>query len=411
MAPRKPKELKPLFVNHLLEAVKFVAHAQQGKGDEAATHSIIRYGTIIASDRTLAAGARIVEDDLDCCPQTERLMLALKRCGEEHSIVQQPDSLFVRSGEFSAYVPLCDPGKLTVAIPDPACAPLGDEFRAALKATSVLVKENAATVLQSCIQLGAYSACSTNGTVILEAWHPYDMPPGLLIPKRFADAVVKIRKAIKSFGFSADTLTIHFEDASWIRTNLYKEKIPDMLSKLVRIENPATPFPVGFFGQVAEIAKWSEDGRVYVSDSTISSHPPTAERTGSVLSFPIADMAENASYPIASLKLISKLATHFDDRVAEKVTMFFGPRLRGAIAREPIVSTKPQGSGVCYCGQTMDGHSTYDNHAPTEMPEYSQEEANRLSNEDKARRGVPNTCWHGTPDGQQCDKCDDDIPF
>jgi hypothetical protein len=342
MAPRKPKSIKPLFVNHLLEAVKFVSHAQKSKGDEMATHSTIRYGNILAFDRTVAAGARVIEEDLDCCPQTERLLLALERCAEEHTIIQQPDSLFVRSGEFSAYVPLCDASKLTIPIPDPPVAPLGDEFRAALKATSVLVKENAPTVLQSCIQIGAYSACSTNGTVIIEAWHPYDMPPGgFLIPKAFAESVLKIRKGIKSFGFSMPTMpglatfTIHFDDASWLRTNLYKEKIPNMLSKLVSCSLAPAPFPVGFFTQVEQIAKWSEDGRVYINDKTISSHPPTIERSGSVLTYPIEDMI-NASYPIAALKLISKLATHYNDIAADKITMFFGHNLRGAIAREPI---------------------------------------------------------------------------
>lgn len=346
--PRKSKPKQQLFVNHLLEAVKFISHAQKSKGDEMATHCMIRYGQIIAFDRTLAAGTSVVEQDLDCCPQTDRLLMALERCGEEHVIVQQDQTLTVRSGEFVGHVPLCDPAKLPIAVPDPQEAPLGDAFRAALKVCGSLVKDSAPTVLQSCIQLNPYSCVSTNGNVILEAWHGFDFPPGgLLIPKAFADAVVKIRKTIVSFGFSkpdapgAPTFTIAFEDGSFLRTNRYKDKIPDMLARLVPCSE-STPFPAEFFRQVADIAKWSEDGRVYLDNSRISSHPQGAAKVGSELSFPMPEMRQGMSYSIASLKAIAPFATSYNDRVSEHSTMFFGPNLRGAIAHESLLKVSEE---------------------------------------------------------------------
>jgi hypothetical protein len=338
---RKAKQ--QLFVNHLLQAVKFISHAQKGKGDEMATHCMIRYGQIIAFDRTLAAGTSVVEQDLDCCPQTDRLLMALERCGEEHVIVQQDQTLTVRSGEFVGHVPLADPSKLPVAVPDPQQAPLGDAFRAALKVCGSLVKDSAPTVLQSCIQLNPYSCVSTNGNVILEAWHGFDFPPGgLLIPKAFADAVLKIRKTISGFGFSslsmpgAATFTVHFSDGSWLRTNRYKDKIPDMLARLVPCSE-STPFPAEFFRQVADIAKWSEDGRVYLDDSRISSHPQGAAKVGSELSFPMPEMRQGMSYSISSIKAIAPFATSYNDSASEHSTMFFGHSLRGAIAHESLL--------------------------------------------------------------------------
>lgn len=343
MAPRKPKAA--LFINQLLEAVKHVSAVQNGKGDDPTIHCQVRYGQIIAYSRSLAAGAPIVELDLDCCPQTEKLRLALERCGSEHSITQQADSLFVRSGDFSAYVPLCDPAKLSVPVPDPACAPLGDTFRSAVQACGTLLKENAATVLQSCIQLNAWSCVSTNGNVILEAWHGFDFPPlGMLISKAFADVIVKSNKKIVSFGFSSPTMpgpptfTVHFEDRSWYRTNLETAKIPDILKKLTAATYHAL-IPIDFFKQVAEIGKWSADGRVYFRNATMTSHPPQVERTGSVLSYDLVGLHLEGSYSVASLKLISKYATHFDTAG----TMFFGNNLRGAIAHEQI--------NEGYCGE------------------------------------------------------------
>ena len=334
MAARKTAT-KQLFVNHLLEAVKFVGLAQRGNGDETTQHAIVRYGAIIASNRTLAAGARIAEDDLDCCPHVDRLRLALEHCGQEHTIIQSADSLFVRSGEFSAYVPLCDPAKLTVATPDPAVAPLGDAFRASLVVAGSLVRENAPTVLHSCIQLNPYSVVATNGAVILEHWHGFDMPPGLLIPKSFAEAVCKSRGVIAAFGFTKATFTIHYEDKSWLRTNLYQEEIPNMLAKLPcgPVERPV---PAGFFKQVAEVAKWSEDGRVYFREFVMSSHP--SNTAGCFELKPESGLPEYVSYTAASLKSISQFATHFEDRINPHATMFFGTNLRGVIAHEAITA-------------------------------------------------------------------------
>jgi hypothetical protein len=334
--PRKYKASETLFVNHLLEAVKHVSHAQRSRGDEAMTHCMIRYGRIVAFDRTIAAGAPVIEDDLDCCPQTERLRLALERCGAEHQIVQDAGSLFVRSGEFSAYVPLCDPAKLSTPIPDAACAPLGDAFRASLMITASLVKESAPTVLQSAVQLNPGSTVASNGTAILEAWHGFDMPPGLVIPKLFADAVVKCRKKIVAFGFSDLTLTVHFEGDCWLRTNLYKrDSVPSMLEKFVNVETMHA-FPEGFFSQVADIAKWSEDGRVYIDNFLISSHRPDKRNVGSSLSFPMTELMQGVSYSINALRSIAKFATHYQDRATPNVTMFFGNGLRGAMAHESI---------------------------------------------------------------------------
>jgi hypothetical protein len=375
MPKRKTKstESDVIFVNPLLEAVKHCMAAQRSKGDELMTHSLIRYGQILAFDRTVAAGAPVIEDDLDCAPHTDRLRMALERCGPEYQIVQEPTSLFTRSGEFSAYVPLCDPGKLSTPVPDAPIAPLGDAFRAALKATGPLVKDSAPTVLQSCIQLNSFSCVATNGSVIVEAWHGFDMPPGLLIPKSFCDAVVKSKRKIVSFGFSMPekgeaTFTVWFEGRFWYRTLLFREKIPDMMSKFVNVD-AWHPVPEGFFAQVGEIAKWSEDGKVYIADRKISSHPPDKQQVGSCLSFPLEGMQQDVWYSITSLKAIGNVAAYFNDDAPNVMMFSDGNVVRGVVARLPIHETLrchrcgcEMKGGICqnYGCETPRGPQTYD---------------------------------------------------
>lgn len=312
----------------LLDAVKFISHAQRSKGNERATHSLVRYGHIVANDGLLAAGSPIAEDDLNCCPQTDRLRLALERCGTEHQIVQSDDSLFLHSGEFSAYIPLCDAAKLAVAVPDPALGPLGEAFRTALRVVGSLVRDSAPTLLQSCLQLDTSSCIATNGFVILQYWHGFDMPPGLLVPKQFVDAVCRIKKPISAFGFSQETFTIHFEGDCWLRTNLFRERIPNMEAKLSD-EVKRTPWPDGFFEQAALVAKFSEDGDLYLNDSLIRSHK--TGNLGCYQSYPMKDIPSCVIYQASTLAAIAKYATHFNC-CSESFTMIYGENLRGAIA-------------------------------------------------------------------------------
>lgn len=341
------RKTKVVVSNQLLDAVRFVALAQRARGDEMSTHCMIRYGTIIAQSPMLAAGARIEEDELSCFPQTSLLRAALESCSTEHQIVQREDGLFVRSGEFSAYVPVVQALNAAVPVPDAAIAPLHDAFRHSLTVTSVLAKDNARTLLQSCIQLNNGSTIATDGGVILEHWHGISMPPGLLVPKRFAEALGKVKKKLVSFGFSKTSFTVHFEDGAWLRTDLYTDKIPDMMSKLVNPSHQAE-IRTGFFVNAVTVGQWSEDGSIYVYEDCIRSHHPDNVRL-TAYQFPMSGLTQNVSYSLAALSVISKHAQRFDDKVAPGATMFFGDNVRGAIAHTRIVR-----KNICQrCGSMM----------------------------------------------------------
>ena len=320
----------------LLEQTRFIRLAQRKRGDEMATHCQIRYGMMIAYDRVLAAGAPILETDLECCPQSEMLLWALEQCGS-YSITQGADGLVLRSDAFTGIIPVCDPAKLTTPTPDAPIAPLGDAFRAALKVSGSLVKESASTLLQSCAQIDAGTCIATDGFVILQAWHGFDMPSGLLVPKAFIDALVKTRKQIVSFGYTpSETFTVHFSDQSWLRTHLYRDKIPSMAAKLKESEH-TFELPKEFFKEVVKVAKWSEDGRVYFYEDVIRSHKTVT--VGCHQSFHMPEFRQGISYYAGALGRIASFATHFDDS-HEGLTMFYGTGLRGAIVHDSINTPK-----------------------------------------------------------------------
>jgi hypothetical protein len=343
-APKTPKAKTVKTAFPLLEAVQFSQLAQRPKGDVMATHCCIRYGGITAFDRTIAAGTIIREDDLACFPNTALLSMALMRCGPEYKIVQTADKLYLESGNFSAYIPLSAGEAILTAIPDAPVAPLGDEFRDAIKAVGILVKDAGATLLQMAIQLNPFTCIATNGQVIIEAHHGYDMPPfKMLIPKRFADVLNKTKKKIVSFGYSqgvTPTFTVHFEDRSWLRTNLYKEKFKEDLVARVAVDpTHKRPIPAHFFEAAADVGAWSEDGKVYCFDGRISSHPASKQNTGSARTFAMEGFAENRIYSLAALKLIAKQAISMDSETVKGITLFFGNAVRGAVMHEYIEPT------------------------------------------------------------------------
>src|ERR1019366_5278854 len=319
----------------LLAAVKFVSNAQRKAGITIDTHAIARYGYLVAFDGVLAAGCPIVETDLNCCPHIEKLKLALEQVGTEYQITQNEDSLFLRSGEFSAYIPLAEPSQLTVAVPDAPVAALNEAFRVAVQVCGSLVKDSAQTLMQSCIQLDNGFAISTSGSVIFQYWHGCSMPPALLIPKRFADALNKIKKPLASFGFSKKTFTVHFDDNSWLRTNLYQEKILSIESKLEKSDE-TIQFPPEFFEQASLVAKWSENGDVYLKDGLIHSHNPNTHPTcASYRSCEMELLPNNLIYNAAAIAAICKYAYSYDSSFGN-LTMFYGDNLRGAIAHKQL---------------------------------------------------------------------------
>jgi hypothetical protein len=358
--PKPPKPPKPAkakkkekTVNPLFEAVKFIALAQKSKGDEMTTHCMIAYGGITAFDRTIACGVVIKEDELNCIPNTELLLQALSHCGPEYTIVQLPESLHIASGDFAAYVPCTTADKMVTAVPDPSVAPLSDEFREAIKIVGALVKDTGTTLLQAAIQLNPYTVIATNGQVIMEAFHGHDMPPTkMLVPKGFADRLNKTKKVIKSFGFTAETFTVHFEDRSWMRTNLYKGAMEYDIHAAINIEAiNKHPIPGNFFEAADEVAKWSKDGRVFLYDSRVSSHDRESQTVGSCRTFAMDGFANNRIYSIAALKTISKVALSMDDTSSRNLALFFGTKVRGALKYDVMRDPPPPIGSVewTYC--------------------------------------------------------------
>lgn len=349
--PKGKRKLKQ-EQSKLLQAMQFLSVCQKDTADnDAEMYCSLQNHTAIAFNGVLAAGIKI-DEDLDVCPHTYQMILALSRCGEKRAITQlTPETLQIRSDEFEAFVPCCKRERLTPVNPDAGIIPVSDSLTGAIEMAAPLASEKADVIEAVSIQLNVNSLLATNRMMIMEVWHGSNLPFGeLLIPKVAATALGKIKKQIVSIGIKSnhtfpftikpdqvvhEAITFWFADGSWLRTNLFKGKWRNELIKLPMPSNTTRPIPASFFETVKNVLPFSKDGKVYCYAEFVGSH--NKENTGAGYSQPQLDGPVDKVYIGKDLLLAGKMATAIDEDQSKKFTMFFGGTMRCAVWHDVLV--------------------------------------------------------------------------
>lgn len=307
-----------------------MALAQRDKGAPYQTHVVLRNRTAVAFDGVLAAG-HLIDEDLHACPHSMTLLSALRKSEGVLSVTQLAgDRLSVRSGKFRATVKCLPEASIPGIAPDPMVGAMDNRIRKGLEAVSPFIIENSQRVVMASALIRAGSIVATNGHVLLEYWHGIDLPPGLIVPKVFINALSKIKHNIIGFGFSQSSLTVYFEGDCWLKTQLYNEKWPDCDAILAKHVGVAHPLPVGFFEALSAVQDFAEDGRVRLFNGRMQTH---------------ADSGMGATYELDGLlvKQVTLNAKHLaplegliksvDWDGSESITFFYGENIRGALSQ------------------------------------------------------------------------------
>jgi hypothetical protein len=313
-------------VNELTKALNFVARCHKDKGAAYQTHALINNNEIKATNGVLTLSHPISES-LTACPHTTLLETALKKTKESFSLTMKSASeLQVKSGRLRTTVP-CLPSieMLPTILPDPLVASLTEEFAVGVRCVSPFVKENSPHIITASALLSSGSISCTSGPFLLEYWHGVSMPT-LCVPKPFLTVVGDIKDTPIGFGFSATSLTIHYADNRWIKTQLYQERWPD-LSAVLNRPHKQTPVPAALAEGIATVSGYNDSTRLYFRDGYIRS----ASIGGA--EYEIPELAGvNVILGTNDLsKLISDI-THLDIIGADGVSFFYGKNFRGAIS-------------------------------------------------------------------------------
>lgn len=326
MSRRPPRSKTPNQQSAFADALSFVALAQRDIGSPYQTHVIIENQTIIGFDGVLTAGIKI-EEDLNACPHCYRLLDALKRSGENYTIVQTTaDKLTIKADKFNAFVTCVPRNIMPPAFPDPPICPINDELKRGLEIVSPLASENATRIYLASVLVRANSCVGLNGQIMFEFWHGLDLPT-MALPKAAAVAIMKCNKELAMFGYSGDSATFYFADGSWIKTQLFTEQWPD-IDNVFNVSATPWAVPPGFFDGVRAVAPFNDSGEVRFDLNVLRSH--SENDLGATY-----DCFGIPAGPVFSSKLLLMAEPHIqkiDFRTSDIGKAFFlGDRIRGII--------------------------------------------------------------------------------
>ena len=322
---RKSKATNPAA--SLIAALKFVAVAQKKAQSSQQQFCVISGNRVTASNGVLTISSKF-EEDLEACPHTSMFIKALSKVKENMSITQHsPTAIVVKSGAFSAVVPCVEFGDLVMPAPDERCALIDDRIKEAFKVLAPLATEGYTPEYLASVLLQSGSAIATNGFVLAEYWHSFDLPPNMLIPKAAALAIAKAKKPLTGFGYSGSSATFWFEDDSFIKTQLFSERYPGFQS-LLNCGGGASPrqVPEEFYKAVHSLKSFFRI--VYFEDDGIASH----EEDGSEFTYKIEGLPSGMAFEAKYLLTVesSFKNVHFDKD--SNKAYFFGENVRGVVS-------------------------------------------------------------------------------
>jgi hypothetical protein len=321
----------------VLVALRFVARAQREHGTTSQMHCRVINNQLIGYDGILACGMPLQTQLPETCPNTFQFIHALERAKDASSITFENTTITVKTSKFKATVPCIQGHDMMMIAPDNCLYQLSDAFiKAAVKA-AIFTKEGSQTVAGSSVLTTNGTIIGTDTTALIQVFHGLPTPDGLIIPKTFIDAVAKAGKPIVGFGYSETSFTIWFEDWSWIKTQLFIEQWPPVSSILAYTDtaNNVQELDKDFWPGITAVHAFSEDGRVYFDDAFICSHLDK----GKGAEYKVKDLPKNKqAYNAKNLLKLEGIGTKFDFTGNERMAIFFGDNLRGAISKMQVSS-------------------------------------------------------------------------
>jgi hypothetical protein len=266
----KNKDKNPATVS-LLAALKFIEPASREFGQVNQTHCALGGNWVVAFDGVLCIADKI-DTDIVAYPNTKKLIAALANCDETTQITQlDNDQLAIKSGKFKAFIPCVDAALIGLTPPDPAQYPIDDRVRTSLEIVGKLAKENAPRMVAASVLLRNGSAVATDGNLLVEHWHGWQLPD-VILPKRLVIELANTKKKLTHFGASANTATFWFEDGSFMRSQLYTEKYPDV-SRVTDTKNTQQPIPENLFAALDKIEILKDENKiVYFTAEGLQTH-------------------------------------------------------------------------------------------------------------------------------------------
>lgn len=311
------KELK--FVQGAVAKKDFLPHM---------THFIIEAGRVRSYNGMIALSSPI-PFDIDCKPKGDSLVKAIANCTDTVTLSMTPaGKLRITSGKFKAFIECIDEDTAHVMPEGEEVNFDGELLLKALKVIYPFIGDDASRPWSNGVLLRGQSAYATNNVTLIEYWLGAEFPSTVNIPRAAIQEMLRVNEAPIGAQIASNSITFHYSDGRWIRSQLFVTKWPD-LGKVLNAPAAPTPVDKRVFEALEALKPFLDKmSRVYFSDGVAST---VRDATADGASYEIPGLPFAGIYNHNMLSLLKDVAQQADFSTYPAPCIFYGERLRGAI--------------------------------------------------------------------------------
>lgn len=314
----------------MLDALRFVQGAVARKDYlPVLTHFRISGGKVLGFNGVLGLCSPIPLD-LEVTPRAIPFVKAIQTCKETISMhLVQGRRLAIKSGKFQVFVECADDEEYPAVEPEGSFIELDGSFLTALKVLAPFVGDDASRPWACGVLFRGPTAMATNNVILLEYWLGYTFPVEVNVPRSAVAELLRIDEEPVRLQVGPGSITFHYEDGRWLRTQTYATDWPPVVNQLLDSPGNPVPLPDNLFTALEEIAPFvDETNRIYFSSAgSISTH--TADNQGATVEVP--GILADSCFALRYFQLLEKTATSLDLSLFPKPCLFYGDRVRGVI--------------------------------------------------------------------------------
>lgn len=317
----------------MLKELKFVQGAVSRKDlVPAMKHFAIEGGRVRSYNGVLALSSPIAFN-IDCYPKADTLIKAIGNCEDTVTLALTPaGKLSVKSGQFKALIQCVEKSEVHLEPTGVVTQCDGEALLKAFKVLEPFVGDDASRPWANGILLRGASAFATCNVVLCEYWTSITFPNVVNIPHAAVKEVIRVGEAPSYLQMDEKSITFHYSDGRWIRTQLFETNWPDLSKVLDRACN-ATDVDNRIFDCLDKLKPFvDKSGRIIYTAGKVSTHEDDEE--GGHVEIPNSTML--GIYALDMILLLKGVAKQADFSSYPNPCLFYGENLRGAIIGRKI---------------------------------------------------------------------------
>lgn len=312
----------------ILQSLKFCMGSVAKKDlVPALTHFAIKDSKVRGYNGVLALCSPI-DFDIECKPRADTLIKAITNC---HDVVQlsltPAGRLSIKSGVFKVFVD-CIQGDTPHVEPQGEIVHFdGEALLKGIKAVAPFIGTDATRVWSQGILIKDQSLFATNNIILVQYWLGVDFPHIINIPRAAIKEMLRINEAPLFAQVAEDSITFHYDEDRWLRTQLYVTEWPD-LGRILNNASTQLPIDIEIFKGLEVLKPFVDKlGTILIDDGRMTTHADDNEGAA----YEIASLVHEGCYNNEMLALLEGSIETIDWSTYPKPCLFQGGRLRGAI--------------------------------------------------------------------------------